>query len=119
MNQPVDLRARSTCRGRSARFIDIDPETVSVQVEVTETETETTVAVRPDFGTGTPAPGFALEAISVEPSNVTIVGTSEELSEIVGIPTEPLSIDGASESQVFEAELQLPTGSRWRGRGRL
>jgi len=111
VNEPVNLVAVDV-RGQpvGTGLIDIEPETVSVQVDVTETETETTVAVRPDFGTGTPAPGFALEAISVEPSNVTIVGTSEELSEIVGIPTEPLSIDGASESQVFEAELQLPDG---------
>jgi YbbR domain-containing protein len=111
VNEPVNLVAVDV-RGQpvGTGLIDIEPETVSVQVDVTETETETTVAVRPDFGTGTPAPGFALEAISVDPSNVTIVGTSEELSEIVGIPTEPLSIDGASESQVFEAELQLPDG---------
>ena len=111
VNEPVSLLAVDV-RGQpvGTGLIDLEPETVSVQVDVTETETETTVAVRPDFGTGTPAPGFALEAISVEPSNVTIVGTSEELAEIVGIPTEPLSIDGASESQVFEAELQLPDG---------
>lgn len=111
VNEPVNLVAVDV-RGQpvGTGLIDIEPETVSVQVDVTETETETTVAVRPDFGTGTPAPGFALEAISVEPSNVTIVGTSEELAEIVGIPTEPLSIDGASESQVFEAELELPDG---------
>lgn len=111
LNEPVNLVAVDV-RGQpvGTGLIDIEPETVSVQVEVTETETETTVAVRPDFGTGTPAPGFALEAINVDPFIVTIVGTSEELSEIVGIPTEPLSIDGASESQVFEAELQLPDG---------
>jgi YbbR domain-containing protein len=110
-NQPVDLVAVDV-QGQpvGTGFIDIEPETVSVQVDVTETLTETTVAVRPDFGAGTPAPGFALEAISVDPSNVTIVGTQEVLSEIVGIPTEPLDIDGASESQVFEAELQLPDG---------
>jgi YbbR domain-containing protein len=110
-NRPVDLVAVDV-QGQpvGTGFIDIEPETVSVQVDVTETETETTVAVRPDFGAGTPAPGFALEAISVDPSNVTIVGTSEELSGVVGIPTEPLDIDGASESQVFEAQLQLPDG---------
>ena len=110
-NRPVDLVAVDV-QGQpvGTGFIDIEPETVSVQVDVTETETETTVAVRPDFGAGTPAPGFALEAISIDPSNVTIVGTPEELSGVVGIPTEPLDIDGASESQVFEAELQLPDG---------
>jgi YbbR domain-containing protein len=38
------------------------------------------------------------------------VGLPEDLSEIVGIPTEPLSIDGVSETQVFEARLELPDG---------
>ncbi len=111
INLPVDLVAVDV-QGQpvGTGFIDIEPETVSVQVDVREVETETTVAVRPNFEAGTPAPGFALEAISVDPPNVTIVGTPEELSEIVGIPTEPLSIDGASETGIFEAQLELPDG---------
>lgn len=111
-NQPVVLNAVDV-QGQSVGtgFIDIDPETVSVQVDVQAVETATTVAVRPTFEAGTtPAAGFALEAISVDPANVTIVGLPEVLSEIVAIPTEPLSIDGVSEDQVFEAELQLPDG---------
>jgi YbbR domain-containing protein len=108
-NQPVNLVAVDV-QGQpvGTGFIDIEPETVSVQVDVREVESETTVAVRPTLEAGTPAPGFALEAISVDPPSVTIVGPPEVLSEIVGIPTEPLSIDGASETQVFEAELELP-----------
>lgn len=108
-NRPVDVVAVDV-QGQEVGtgFIDIDPETVSVQVDVADVETETTVAVRPTFEPGAPAGGFALEAISTDPSSVTIVGTAEELSGIVSIPTEPLSIDGASADQVFEAELQLP-----------
>jgi YbbR domain-containing protein len=103
---PYDVQGRPVGTG----LLDVEPETVSVQIDVHEVETETTVAVRPTFEAGTPAPGFALESITVEPPSVTIVGTPEVLSEIVGIPTEPLSIDGVSESQVFEAELQLSDG---------
>jgi len=108
-NRPVELQAVDV-QGEpvGTGFIDIEPETVSVQVDVRPVETETTVAVRPNFEAGTPAAGFALEAISVDPSSVTIVGTEEELAGIVSIPTEPLSIEGVSEDQVFEAELQLP-----------
>jgi YbbR domain-containing protein len=108
-NRPVDVVAVDV-QGQEVGtgFIDVEPETVSVQVDVADVETETTVAVRPNFEAGTPASGFVLEAISVDPSSITIVGTEEELSGIVSIPTEPLSIDGASEDQVFEAELQLP-----------
>ena len=103
---PYDVRGRPVGTG----LLDVAPETVSVQIDVREVETETTVAVRPRLEAGTPAPGFALESIAVEPSSVTIVGTPEVLSEIVSIPTESLSIDGASDTQVFEAELQLPDG---------
>jgi YbbR domain-containing protein len=91
-------------------LIEIDPETVSVQVGVDAIETQTTVAVRLGGDPGTPAPGFALEALSVNPSTVTIVGLAEDLAEIGSILTAPISIDGASASQTFEVELQLPDG---------
>jgi hypothetical protein len=42
----------------------------------------TTVAIRPDVESGTPAPGFALEALSVDPASVTIVGLPEVLAEV-------------------------------------
>lgn len=91
--------------------VDVEPEIVSVQVDVRAVETEITVPVRPDMQPGTPAAGFALEALSVDPALVTLSGLPEDLSRIEVILTEPLSIDGASEDQVFEAELQLPDGA--------
>ena len=90
---------------------------VSVQIEVRAVETETTVAVRPNIESGTPAPGFALEAIGVDPAYVTIVGLPEVLAEITSVTTEPISIDGLSADETFEVELQLPddvTPRRWR-----
>lgn len=90
--------------------VDVEPRTVSVRVEVSAVETETTVPVRPTFEEGTPAAGFALEAISVDPANVTVVGLPEVLSQVGVVRTEPLSIDGASSDQVVEVELQLPDG---------
>jgi YbbR domain-containing protein len=87
--------------------LEVDPEVVSVQIEVRAVETETTVAVRPNIE-GTPAPGFALEAIRVEPSVVTIVGLPEVLEAITSVTTEPISIDELSADGTFEVELQLP-----------
>ena len=86
--------------------LEVDPEVVSVQIEVRAVETETTVAVRPNIQ-GTPAPGFALEAIRVEPAYVTIVGLPEVLAEIASVTTDPISIDGLSANQSFEVELRL------------
>ena len=89
--------------------LEVDPEVVSVQIEVRAVETETTVAVRPNIEPGSaPAPGFALEAIRVEPAYVTIVGLPEVLEEITSVTTEPITIDGLAADETFEVELQLP-----------
>jgi YbbR domain-containing protein len=90
--------------------LEVDPEVVSVQIEVRAVETATTVAVRPNIEPGTPAPGFALESITVEPVYVTIVGLPEVLEEITSVTTEPISINGLSADETFERELQLPDG---------
>jgi YbbR domain-containing protein len=88
--------------------LEVDPEVVSVQIEVRAIETETTVAVRLPNDPGTPAPGFALEAVRVEPAYVTIVGLPEVLAEIASVTTAPISINGLSADDTFEVELQLP-----------
>ena len=83
VNEAVDLVAVDVSGQPVAPgMVELDPETVSVQVSVREIETQTTVAVRPTVEPGSPAPGFALEALSVDPSTVTIVGLPEDLAEI-------------------------------------
>ena len=93
-----------------AGLIELDPETVSVQVDVQETETTQTLPIRPDI-TGTPAAGFALVSLGIEPSLVTLRGTPAELSGVSEVLTEPLSIDGASSNQELETTLVLPEGT--------
>jgi YbbR domain-containing protein len=88
--------------------LEVDPEVVSVQIEVRAVETEATVAVRPNIEPGAPAPGFALEALDVEPQFVTIVGLPEVLAEIGSVTTAPISITGLSADETFEVELELP-----------
>ncbi|MGQ0608564.1 MAG: CdaR family protein [Chloroflexota bacterium] len=93
-----------------AGLIEIDPETVSVQIDVQETETTQTLPIRPDI-TGTPAAGFALVSLGIEPSLVTLRGTPAELSGVSEVLTEPLSIDGVSSDQELETALVLPEGT--------
>lgn len=104
---PVDIEGQPV--GEDS--IDVEPETVSVQMDVRPTETTQTFTVRPDIS-GTPAPGFALEALIIDPVIVTLRGLPEVLSGIGEILTEPISIDGASADQAFEADLVLPAGTR-------
>lgn len=94
-----------------AGLVDIEPETVSVQIDVRETETTQTLPIRPAI-TGTPAAGFALTSLSIEPALVTLRGLPDALSGIDEVLTESLSIAGASSDQVFETSLVLPEGTR-------
>ena len=93
-----------------AGLVDMEPESVSVQVDVQETETSKTLPVRPDIS-GTPAPGFALVSLGIEPSLVTLRALPGVLAGISEVLTEPLSIDGVSANQEFQAELVLPEGT--------
>jgi YbbR domain-containing protein len=90
-------------------LVDASPQSVSVRVELEAVEETRPVPVRPEI-TGTPAAGFALEALRVEPSTVILRGRPEVLEEIAVIVTEPLSIEGASSDQSFDAVLVLPDG---------
>ncbi len=114
-NEPVMLRAVDI-RGQPITTgpIEIEPETVSVQVDVEELETSRTVAVVVQLS-GAPAPGFALDAFGVEPTAVVLVGTADALAGVTTVETEPLSIEGASSDQSFEARLVLPEGTRVEG----
>ncbi|MCA1587300.1 MAG: hypothetical protein LC744_01055 [Chloroflexi bacterium] len=111
-NQPVelialDIEGQPVDRGR----VELSPEVISVTVDVETVETTKTVPVTQEI-VGTPAPGYALEALSVEPSTVTLRGLPEVLAPITEVRTEPLNIDGATESLAFEAALVLPEETR-------
>jgi YbbR domain-containing protein len=102
---PVDIEGQPIGVG----LVEVDPQTVAVRIDVRAVEETRTVPVRPVVD-GTPAPGFALEAFSVSPQVVTLRGLPATLAEIPEIVTEPLSIEGASEDEEFEADLVLPDG---------
>lgn len=111
LNEAVDLVAVDiNDQPVTSGTVELDPETVSVQIAVRAIETQATVAVEANIEPGTPAPGFALVSLGVDPPTVTITGLPEDLAEIGSILTEPISIDGLSASQTFEAALDLPDG---------
>jgi YbbR domain-containing protein len=112
VNQPVDLVPVDVEEQPvGVGVIDVNPESVSVQIDVEAVETTVTVSVRPVI-VGTPAPGFALESLTVMPSTVTLRGLPEVLEGIGDAATRPLSIDGVSADQEFDAELIVPEGAR-------
>src|SRR5919109_1713492 len=110
---PVVLRAVGV-DGEEVEPIELTPDTVTIEVEVRQVETTRTVPVRPDVR-GTPASGFALTSVSVEPAAVTIQGIPDVLEGVNEIPTEAISIAGASAEQEISASLVVPEGARLLG----
>src|SRR5919108_630752 len=58
---------------------------------------------------------FALTSVSVEPAAVTIQGIPDVLEGVNEIPTEAISIAGASAEQEISASLVVPEGARLLG----
>ena len=83
--EPVDIN------GQPVDNVAVEPREVTVEIDVETVETNRTVSVRPQI-TGTPAPGFTLAAITVEPSTVTVRGLPDVLTEIDEVLTEDLDI---------------------------
>ncbi|HEX9609193.1 MAG TPA: CdaR family protein [Candidatus Limnocylindria bacterium] len=104
---PVDIEGQPVGIGR----LELSPEVISVTVDVETVETTKTVPVTQDI-VGTPAPGYALEALAVQPSTVTLRGLPEVLAPITEVRTEPIDIGGISETQTFEVALVLPEETR-------
>jgi YbbR domain-containing protein len=98
-------------QGQPVANVAIDPETVTVEIDVQAVETNRTVSVRPQI-TGTPAAGFALASLSVEPTVVTLRGLPDDLRGIQEILTATVSLTGLSADESFEVELLLPDAVR-------
>jgi diadenylate cyclase len=99
------------------RVVKITPSLLTLNLERTERKT---VPVRPRI-TGRPAAGFEITAVTSEPADVRVVGPRSRLREIESAFTEPVSVEGASETTsenvavgLEDPLLRLEGGSRVR-----
>jgi len=95
--------------GNTISPINVVPRTARVTIPVFENRKSRTVPVRPVI-TGSPAAGFEVASIIVEPTAVTIEGGAEQLSELAEADTDPVSVTGASSTVNMTVGLDLPTG---------
>lgn len=89
--------------------VSLTPDTVTVQIDVEPAETTRTVPVRPAV-TGTPATGFAVAAVEVDPPTVTLEGLPADLAGITQVTTQPVSVADLTDTGTFEPELTIPPG---------
>lgn len=60
--------------------------------------------------TGDPAPGYRLLSVTADPPSVLVEGLPAQVNRLVSVKTEPIDIDGLTESFQQSAALDLPAG---------
>lgn len=110
--QTLLLQARDE-GGGNIEGVTVEPETAFVQVDITQQSFSAVFVVLPDVS-GTPAAGFVVTAISVDPQFVAVSSTPEILQELneIGVVTEPVIIDEANDEVVRPVSLRLPEGAQ-------
>ena len=105
VDQTVDLVAVDA-RGEVQSPVKVEPSSVHVQIAVGSGLQRKTLPVHPVV-TGTPAVGFEIESIAVDPPVVSVEGDADALAALSKIDTGPISISGASADLVRTVPLNL------------
>jgi YbbR domain-containing protein len=92
----------------SAR-VEVEPALVRVRVPVFTDRRTKSLPVTP-IVTGTPAAGFEVESVTVDPPVVNIEGDANDLAGLDRLDTAPVVVSGASSELVEEVGLVLPPG---------
>jgi len=89
--------------------VEINPPQVRVQVQVFTDRRSKTLPVTPNV-VGTPAAGFEVASVEVDPSVVSVQGDANDLASLDRADTEPISISGASSEVTQDVGFALPSG---------
>ncbi|MFP5341625.1 MAG: YbbR-like domain-containing protein [Candidatus Limnocylindria bacterium] len=95
--------------GAAVSPIQVSPATARVTIPVFSDRQSRTLPISATIS-GTPAAGFEIASVTLDPPVVTVEGDIDELAELVSIATEPVRVTGLSGPRTFQAELVLPTG---------
>lgn len=115
INQLVDLTPVDV-QGDSLDRIDVTPSQVRVRVAVFTDRRSKTLPVRPNV-VGTPAAGFEVASIVVDPPVVSVEGDANDLAGLDRADTQPISVAGASSEVTQLVGLALPNGVQALGAG--
>lgn len=100
---PVDIR------GETVGQVKLTPSSVRVQILVGSELTTKPLPINA-IVTGTPALGFQIDSVTVDPPTVTVEGDASVLQALVKIDTLPLSISGARADVSGTVGVVLPDG---------
>lgn len=89
--------------------IEIDPPSVRVQVQVFTDRRSKALPIAPNI-IGTPAAGFEVASVEVNPPVVSVQGDANDLASLDRADTQPVSISGASSEVTQDVGFALPDG---------
>jgi YbbR domain-containing protein len=89
--------------------VRVEPGTARVTIPVFENLSNRSLPVSPRIA-GTPAAGFEIASVEVDPLLVSVEGDAAELASLDQIRTDPISIAGATTDVRALVQLDLPTG---------
>jgi len=89
--------------------VKVEPDSARVNILVFEDLSSRSVVVSPVV-TGTPAAGFEIATITVDPPAVTVQGDAERLAALESIDTDAVSVSGAATTVEMTVELDPPDG---------
>jgi YbbR domain-containing protein len=90
---------------------DVEPTTARVRVLVFTNGQTRSIPVVANV-TGTPAPGFEIASVTVNPLVMPVEGDQDDLVALTRLDTQQISVNGATSTIDRTVELALPTGVR-------
>ncbi len=95
--------------GNALSPLDVTPPTAQVVIPVFSDQQSRTLPVNPII-TGTPAAGFEIESVTVDPAVALVAGDADQLAQLTRVDTDPIPMTGVSADETVEVGLALPTG---------
>jgi YbbR domain-containing protein len=95
--------------GNELAPVDVEPATIRVRIAVFTDRRTRSLPVKPNV-TGTPAAGFEVASVAVQPLILTVEGDADQLAGLSSVDTAPISISGATGNISTSVGLALPTG---------
>jgi YbbR domain-containing protein len=108
VNRQVELLAVDAV-GEPLSPVDVVPGSIQVRLPIFTDRQTRSLPVGP-FVVGTPAAGFEIAGLVVEPAVVTVEGDADDLVALERADTLPISVSGASSDITVSVALALPTG---------
>jgi YbbR domain-containing protein len=95
--------------GNALSPLDVTPPTARVVIPVFSDRQSRTLPVNPII-TGTPAAGFEIESVTVQPLVMLVAGDADQLAQLNEVDTDPIAMTGVSANETVSVGLALPTG---------